>query len=204
MGSSRESARPVGREREGGGKEIERFAELYRCFGPRVRAHCRRLLSGQQTAEDATHEIFLKLMLRPSALTPEEATWSFLRRVTTNHCLNQLRNESRRRDARLALDTSASPPTDQVADRQLVARIIAGVPAELSVIGWLNHVDELDQSDIAKRLSISRRTVVSRLSSFNARAKRMLSALSTRAALPAARYAELEELDRDLAAHHDG
>jgi RNA polymerase sigma-70 factor (ECF subfamily) len=142
-----------------------------------VHARCRRLLSGKQTAEDAAQEIFLKLMLRPSALTPAEANWTFLRRVTTNHCLNQLRDEGRRREARLTLETSVLPLSDRIADRQLVARLIAGVPAELSVIGWLNHVDELDQQDIAKRLSISRRTVVSRLSSFNARAKRMLHAL---------------------------
>ena len=178
MGSSSTSGRAVGCECARAENEIETFAELYLRFGPKVRARCRRLLCGEQSAEDATHEIFLKLMLRGSGLSAAEATWSFLRRVTTNHCLNQLRNENRRRDARLVLDFGTSASNDCVADRQLVTRIIAGVPPELSVIGWLNHVEELDQGDIAKRLSISRRTVVSRLSSFNARAKRMLCTLS--------------------------
>lgn len=196
MGSSSASGRAVGGERAGGGNEIQTYAELYRRFGPRVRARCRHLLCGKQRAEDATHEIFLKLMLRGAGLTAGEATWSFLRRVTTNHCLNQLRNENRRRDARLALDSFISPPADRLADRQLVTRIIAGVPPELSLIGWLNHVEELDQNDIAERLSISRRTVVNRLSSFNARAKRMLCTLSRDAALASAgRASHLRNLD---------
>lgn len=177
------------------------FAELYRRFGPKVHARCRRLLHERQTAEDATQEIFLKLMLRPSSLLRAEATWSFIRRVTTNHCLNQLRNETRRREARLVLDTFAPPPADRIADRQLVSRILAHVPAELSVVGWLNHVDELDQRDIAERLSISRRTVVSRLSSFNARAKRVIASPSKHGARPLAPRVERGDDGGELAAH---
>jgi RNA polymerase sigma-70 factor (ECF subfamily) len=204
MGRRNVSARLVGGEGAAEGMELQRFSELYRRFGPKVHAHCRRLLQGKQTAEDATQEIFLKLLLRSSALTPAEETWSFLRRVTTNHCLNQLRNESRRRDARLMLDARAPLPSDPVADRQLVTRIIAGVPLELSLIGWLNHVEELDQRDIAQQLSISRRTVVSRLSSFNARAKRMLCSLSIREGRPAADRVERADVDHDLSAHDGG
>lgn len=202
MGGSSGSAARAGLRRAQEIEESARFAELYRRFGSRVHARCRRLLSGKQPAEDATQEIFLKLLLRPSALTPGEATWSFLRRVTTNHCLNQLRNESRRREARLPIDTCVPAPTDRIVDGQLVAKLLAGVPDELTVVGWLNHVDELDQRDIAERLSISRRTVVSRLSSFNARAKRLLSSLSNRSVPPVER-AQRDDCDRPLPAHDE-
>jgi RNA polymerase sigma-70 factor (ECF subfamily) len=192
---------PVAKERAGeGSATIEMFEELYRRFGARVHARCRRLLHESPMAEDATQEIFLKLMLRPSSLLRTEATWSFIRRVTTNHCLNQLRNETRRREARLVLDSFAPAPGDRIADRQLVSRILASVPAELTLVGWLNHVDELDQRDIAERLRISRRTVVSRLSSFNARAKRVLGSPLSRGALPSAGREERAEHDGHAAA----
>jgi RNA polymerase sigma factor (sigma-70 family) len=209
MGGSSVSAARAGLGRAQEIEERASLAELYRRFEPRVRARCRRLLCGKHTAEDATQEIFLKLLLRASALTPGEATWTFLRRVTTNHCLNQLRNESRRREARFPIDTCVPAPTDRIVDGELVAKLLAGVPVELTVVGWLNHVDELDQRDIAERLSISRRTVVSRLSSFNARAKRRLRSLSTpqgscgECPLPVA-PAQREGSARGLAAHEDG
>jgi RNA polymerase sigma factor (sigma-70 family) len=155
----------------------QRFSELYLKFRPIVYARCRRLLSAEPLAEDATQEIFLKVMAHFAQVPAGEATSRWISRVTTNHCLNHLRNEKRRLDARLAIDIEATPFSDGVADRELVQRVIASVPEEIGVIGWLSHVDELDQSDIAERLHISRRTVVARLSTFNARARRLLRSL---------------------------
>jgi RNA polymerase sigma factor (sigma-70 family) len=153
------------------------FAEIYRKFRPLVYARCRRLLSAEPLAEDATQEVFLKVMAHFAQVPSGEAMSRWIHRVTTNHCLNHLRNEKRRLDARLALDVEAAPFSDGVADRELVQRVIASVPEEIGVIGWLSHVDELDQNDIAERLHISRRTVVARLSTFNARARRLLRSL---------------------------
>jgi DNA-binding transcriptional regulator LsrR (DeoR family) len=58
-----------------------------------------------------------------------------------------------------------------------VRRLIASLPEDVGLVGWLNHVDELDQSDIAARLRVSRRTVVARLAAFNLRARRALDSL---------------------------
>jgi DNA-directed RNA polymerase specialized sigma24 family protein len=106
-----------------------------------------------------------------------EAESRWIHRVTTNHCLNLLRNERRRLDVRLALGLEQASFSDGVAARELVRRVIASVPDEVGVIGWLSHVDELDQNDIAQRLQISRRTVVARLATFNERARRVLRSL---------------------------
>ncbi len=154
-----------------------RFAELYRVFWPVVYARCRRLLAAEPTAEDAAQEIFLKVMAHLADVPAGEAASRWIRRVTTNYCLNHLRNERRRLDARLAIDFEEASFSDCVADRELVQRVIASVPDEVGVIGWLSHVDELDQNAIAQRLQISRRTVVARLSIFNARARRVLRSL---------------------------
>jgi len=157
--------------------EKQRFSALYRAFWPVVYRRCRRLLLAEPLAEDAAQEIFLKVMAHQAELPPGEETSRWIGRVTSNYCFNYLRDEKRRCDARVDLEREPLPFTDGVANRDLVRRVIASVPEDVGLIGWLNHVDELDQRDIAERLNISRRTVVARLSLFNARARRVLRSL---------------------------
>jgi RNA polymerase sigma-70 factor (ECF subfamily) len=155
----------------------QRFAALYREFWPGVHRRCRRFLRGDSLAEDAAQEVFLKLMAHLDEIPAGEAASRWIYRVTSNYCFNYLRDEKRRYDARLGLSCASEQFIDTVAERELVTRVIAGVPGDLSLIGWLNHVDELDQGAIAERLNISRRTVAARLSTFNARARRVLRSL---------------------------
>ena len=155
----------------------QRFAALYRALWPVVYGRCRRLLSAGPPAEDAAQEIFLKVMPHLAQLPPGEETSRWIHRVTSNYCFNYLRDQKRRFDARVDLEREPPPFTDGVADRDLVRRVIASVPEDVGLVGWLNHVDELDQHDIAERLNISRRTVVTRLSTFNTRARRVLQSL---------------------------
>jgi RNA polymerase sigma factor (sigma-70 family) len=157
--------------------ETEAFDEVYRSLRGFIYARCRRLLSCDELAEDATQEISLKLLAHWSALPPGEPTRRWLHRVTTNYCLNQLRNEKRRHGAPFMLDEGTAPPPDGIANRQLVTRVLASLPPELRLVGWLSHVDECHQHDIAEELRISRRTVVSRLGMFRLRAKRILKSL---------------------------
>jgi RNA polymerase sigma factor (sigma-70 family) len=160
------------------GTDAATFDEMYRSLRGFIHARCRRLLCCSERAEDATQEISLKLLAHWSALPPGEPTRRWLHRVTTNHCLNQLRNDKRRLDADLLLpDAAVPPPSDTIADRQLITRLLGSLPPELRLIGWLRHVDECQQHDIAEELRLSRRTVVSRLSTFRTRAKRVLKSL---------------------------
>jgi RNA polymerase sigma factor (sigma-70 family) len=153
------------------------FEALYCRFWPIVYARCRRLLSSTSLAEDATQEIFVKLIAGQLVLPSGEEAAPWIQRVATNYCFNYLRNERRRQQARATLDREVASSSDGVADRELVRRVIESLPEEVGLIAWLNHVDELDQGDIAARLHISRRTVVARLAAFNTGARRVLRAL---------------------------
>jgi RNA polymerase sigma factor (sigma-70 family) len=155
----------------------QRFAALYRAHWQSVYRRCRRLLGADSLAEDAAQEVFLRVMTHIDELPPGEDTSRWIHRVTSNYCFNCRRDEKRRVDARLDLTSPPPPFVDAVADRELVQRVIASLPEDVGLIGWLNHVDELNQGDIAERLNISRRTVVARLSTFNARARRVLRSL---------------------------
>ncbi|HEX2730422.1 MAG TPA: sigma-70 family RNA polymerase sigma factor [Polyangiaceae bacterium] len=153
------------------------LSALYRRYLPMVLARCRRLLISRAQAEDAAQDIFLKILALNQELPPQEGRARWILRVTTNYCLNLLRDERRHQQALEPPDSGGAPFSDPVADRQLVRRLIASLPEDVGLVGWLNHVDELDQSDIAARLRVSRRTVVARLAAFNLRARRALDSL---------------------------
>ena len=69
--------------------DIESF---YIHYGPMVLRRCRRMLKNEQSAYDAMHEVFLKILSNQNRLTGEYPS-ALLYRIATNVCLNRIRNE---------------------------------------------------------------------------------------------------------------
>jgi RNA polymerase sigma-70 factor (ECF subfamily) len=69
--------------------DIESF---YVRFGPMVLRRCRRMLKNEQSAYDAMHEVFLKILSNKNRLSGEYPS-ALLYRMATNVCLNKIRNE---------------------------------------------------------------------------------------------------------------
>jgi RNA polymerase sigma-70 factor (ECF subfamily) len=69
--------------------DIESF---YVRYGPMVLRRCRRMLKNEQSAHDAMHEVFLKILSNQNHLTGEYPS-ALLYRIATNVCLNKIRNE---------------------------------------------------------------------------------------------------------------
>ena len=61
-----------------------------------------------------------------------------------------------------------------ISERDLVARLVRELPAELALVAWLFHVDGLEQAEIAEICGVSRRTIISRLNRFSERARSFL------------------------------
>ncbi len=57
-----------------------------------VLRRCRRMLKNEQSAYDAMHEVFLKILSNQNRLTDEYPS-ALLYRIATNVCLNRIRNE---------------------------------------------------------------------------------------------------------------
>jgi len=55
---------------------------------------------------------------------------------------------------------------DRQAERDLAQRLVLRAPYRIRAASWLHYVDGLDQSEVAKVLQVSRRTVVNRLAGF--------------------------------------
>jgi RNA polymerase sigma-70 factor (ECF subfamily) len=123
----------------------------------------RALLRDPDRARDATQEVFLRAARDPGRMGAEPLRWLF--RVTTNLCLNNIR-DSRRHGRLLASYPFESNRECGVESCLAVSELLARVPTELRQIAIAYYVDDLSHEEIAVTLGISRRTVGNRLAAF--------------------------------------
>jgi RNA polymerase sigma-70 factor (ECF subfamily) len=148
------------------------ITELYRKHGPMVLRRARALLGDEQAAKDAMQEVFIRALKAGSEFRGESSPTTWLYRVTTNYCLNQMRDGARRRQL---LSENAPPPDVAPADspesRLGIAQVIARAPQEMREILVYYFVDHMNHEEIAALMGVSRRTVGNRLESFYALAR---------------------------------
>jgi RNA polymerase sigma-70 factor (ECF subfamily) len=150
----------------------DRFDDLYARFAPGVYARCRQMLRDQAAAEDATQEVFLRIHRSLDRVQGQRQVFAWLYRTATNHCLNEIRNGRLRPALVRSTPERVGPPAEsRLADRDLVVRLVRELPEELATTGWLYHVDELEQAEIAEICGVSRRTIINRLARFAQQAR---------------------------------
>jgi RNA polymerase sigma-70 factor (ECF subfamily) len=154
--------------------DAARVAELYARFGPTIYARCRRLLKDSIAAEDATQEVFLKVLSHVESVPHEAAVLPWIHRITTNHCLNLLRDARKHAEP---VETVPEQQTDDMEDlvvsKDFADKVLASTPEEEKTPAFLYHVKGMEQSKVARSLGVSRRTVLYRLSAFTQRARRI-------------------------------
>jgi RNA polymerase sigma-70 factor (ECF subfamily) len=153
----------------------DRLAELYRRFGPAIYSRCRRLLKNDVAAEDATQEVFLRVLKHLEQAPSDQAALAWIYRISTNYCFNLLRDQSRHAEPMEDVPEVASEnPEAGLLDRDLAVRLLMRAPENLRAPAMLYYVDGLEQQQIADMLGISRRTVINRLGDFASRARKYL------------------------------
>ena len=124
-----------------------------------------QLLADPEEARDATQEVFVRVM-GAGGVSADPTSTVWLYRVTTNLCLNRLRDRSRQ-EALLASKYSVDMEVRAAGEtRAIVAQVLARVPEELQDVAIYFFVDGLTYDEIAPMLGVSRRTVSNRLSEF--------------------------------------
>jgi len=155
------SVRPVGVS--GARAEIE---ELYVRYSRAVYRRARELLGEDEAARDAAQEVFMRVIRAGGGVPAEPTPTAWLHRVTTNLCLNLLRDRNRRRGllAREYRPDPVVPPTGEA--RAVVLQTLGRIPEELQEVAVYFFLDELTYDEIARLMGVSRRTVSNRLASF--------------------------------------
>ncbi len=153
---------------------------LYRDFGPVVYRRCLRLLGDRAAAQDATQEVFVKLLGNMEQLQERDTVLPWIYRVATNHCLNLLRDARRRGEeaetenpkALAAADGPARP--DAFVDWELARSVLSRFDGDTQAVAVGVFVDGMNHDEVADVLGISRRTVSRKLERFVEGARRFL------------------------------
>ena len=104
------------------GRSVERqgsaqIAVLFRQHGPGVYRRALRLLGNAADAEEATQEIFIRAFKGQEAFEQRSQLTTWLYQITTNYCLNQLRDRSRRAELKAQhLEAPAASEAKEGAD----------------------------------------------------------------------------------------
>ena len=154
--------------------ELAPIEELYRLHGAMVLRRARRILGEEEAARDAMQEVFVKVMRDRESFRGESSPVTWLYKVTTNLCLNKIRDASRQRvllaqNAPVEAAAGAAPE-----ERAGIAAFLATLPDELREIAVYYFVDEMNQDEIAEIVGVSRRTVGNRLDEFRVAARAAL------------------------------
>ncbi len=158
-------------------KEIE---DLYKRYGALVRRRARGLLGDDSEAQDAMQEVFVRVIAAMAEFRGQSQPSTWLYRITTNLCLNRIRDGKRRRErlAEVARGQEGAPLSGNiqipVEARVTLRGVLAQVPDELAQVAIYYFVDEMDQSEIATLIGVSRRTIGYRLDRFRERALELL------------------------------
>lgn len=140
--------------------------ELYRRYGPTVLRRARAILRDEHAARDVLQETFL-LAIQERSFRGEASPMTWLYRITTNLCLNRIRDEGRRSELLAARgeELEEARPAD-AEGKTTLAQLLRNVPDELREIAIYRWVDHMTQEEIAAIVKTSRRTVGNRLEEF--------------------------------------
>jgi RNA polymerase sigma-70 factor, ECF subfamily len=145
--------------------DVESSRRIHALYDAHRRGLCRyaaSLLGDEDWARDVVQEVFLRLIGRPEQGVLDSVHTAWLYRVTTNVCLNALR-DSRKRSALLAQHVAErrSPPCTE--RRVAAGELLGRLSRELRMIAVCFHAAQMTREEIAAEIRMSPRTVDSRL-----------------------------------------
>ena len=139
---------------------------FYERYGRVVVGRARVLLGDSDAANDVLQEVLMRVMSAEAHILEEPSPTGWLYRVTTNLCLNRLRDERRRNQLLEARgrETDALPVVLAGPEtRALVRQILSRMPEEMQEVALYRYVDEMTHDEIAALTGVSPRTVGNRL-----------------------------------------
>jgi RNA polymerase sigma factor (sigma-70 family) len=136
------------------------LAEIYRKHGHMVLRRAQTILGDRNEALDVLQQIFLSLVDDPQQFAGRSAVTTWLYRVTTNTCLNRLRDRrNRARLVRALFDPEQAGHQRDASEWVMAREFIDRMPVELAQVTIYHAVDGMTQSEIAEVLGCSRRHV---------------------------------------------
>ena len=145
-----------------------------------VLRRARAILGDEASAKDALQEVFVRVMREWASFRGESSPVTWLYRVTTNLCLNRIRDAGRQRELLAEWKSTESRESPSLEARVVAAQLLRQLPEELREIGVYYWIDEMSHDEIAEIVGVSRRTVGNRLEALRAAAEMLGGAKENR------------------------
>lgn len=155
-----------GRRRPGTTMTREEVEKIFDTYGPMVLRRARTLLGDEDEAKDVMQEVFMKALSEHPQFEVSAQAASWLYRVTTNMCLNQLRNTKRRR---ILVMENAPKEASITGDSELAVlarQLLADADESWSRAAVMVHVDGMSYQEASEALGVSTRSVSNFLTRF--------------------------------------
>ena len=146
--------------------------EVFLKHGPAVYRRAKRILGNHADAEEATQEVFIRAIRGAEAFKGDCQVTTWLYRLTTNYCLNLIRDSQRRRELLEEFgggqgSETGRPPGDLLLLRQL----LVDADEEQARAAIYVFVDGMSHAEAAEVMGVSRRTVGNLVQRFQERAR---------------------------------
>jgi RNA polymerase sigma-70 factor (ECF subfamily) len=155
-----------------------------------------RLLGNPSDAEEATQEIFIRVLSSMGGFQQRSQLTTWLYQVTTNYCLNLIRDRSRRAELYEAhvvpMAGDAEVGTARSDDLVLLRKLLASADEQQAQAAIYVFLDGMSHQEAAEVLGVSKRTVGNLLERFQKWASEQSAAAhdsATSAQAPPARNA---------------
>lgn len=134
--------------------------QLFQQYGALVYRRAFRLLGRREDAEEATQEVFVRVMRGLDTFENRSSVTTWLYQITTHYCLDLLRNSSRRRQlfAQQALDEDRQEPAS-ASDLVLLRQLLSECDEQQGRAVIYVHLDGMSHEQAAEVLGVSKRTV---------------------------------------------
>ena len=154
----------------------DEISALFERYAPLVLRRARAILGDPDEAKDIAQDVFVKAFLERKTFEGRSEISTWLYRITTNLCLNRIRDTKRRRAlaaARFGQDrSSVSPDMERILTLQAVLRDAEEQEAMAAIYVYL---DGMSHREAAEMLGVAKRTVGNLLERFQRAAEKQLA-----------------------------
>ncbi len=146
-------------------------AGFFKKYGASVYRLASLLLGSREDAEEATQEVFIRVLSHANTFEHREdcSIYPWLVRITTNYCLNMIRDSLRRSELvklRLPVRSVLSPGGFCPEKMVLIRKLLADADESLALVAIYRIVYGMSADEVARLLGVTRRTVINRFGRF--------------------------------------
>lgn len=151
---------------------------LYERYGAVLFHRCRSIVKNDEDANDAVQDTFARVIRNWDDFRHQSSPLTWMYRISTNLCLNHIRNRSGRQEKRdqnheaIVGEGFTRPDASRWENADLVRQLLAECDDETRQIVTLLYFDDMPKEKAAVVVGISVPTLRKRLNAFLARARK--------------------------------